>query len=257
MKVAVVGGTGVLGKPLVAELAARGDEVRVLSRNAPRRLPEGAAHHHVDLTAEDGGLDEALAGIEVVVDAANSMSIRNAGPVLVDGTERLLAAETRVGISHHVGVSIVGCDRVPTPYYKVKVAQEEAIAAGDVPWSLLRATQFHSLLAWAFGQAARARLRPIGAARLQPVDPVAVAARLAEAAHAAPAGHLPELAGPEVLTLSALSRAWRDAERRHLLLPLPIPMVGKVGRPLREGALCNPEAAADGATFEQWLAKDG
>lgn len=252
MKVAVVGGTGVLGKPLVAELVARGDAVRVLSRTPPSKLPEGASHHSVDLTKGEG-LAEALSDIEVVVDASNS-SPRNAGPVLVDGTERLLAAGAQAGVRHHVGISIVGCDRVPTSYYKVKVEQEEAIAAGEVPWSLLRATQFHSLLAWAFGQAGKARLMPTGSARLQPIEPAVVAARLAEIAHAEPAGRLEDIAGPEVLTLSDLARRWRRADGRWML-PLPVPMVGKVGRPLREGALCSPDAAAGGPTFEEWLSR--
>jgi uncharacterized protein YbjT (DUF2867 family) len=254
MKVAVVGGTGVLGRPLVAELAARGDEVRVLSRTPPSKPLEGTSHHRVDLTSGEG-LPGALSGVEVVVDAANS-SPRDAGPVLVDGTRRLLAAGAQAGVRHHIGISIVGCDRVPTAYYKVKVEQEEVIATGEVPWSLLRATQFHSLLAWAFGQAARARMRPAGGARLQPVDAAVVAARLADAAHADPAGRLPEVAGPEVLTLSELAKIWRRAEGRRLLLPLPIPMVGKIGRPLREGALCNPDAAAGGPTFEKSLSPD-
>jgi uncharacterized protein YbjT (DUF2867 family) len=253
MKVAVIGGTGVLGKPLVAELATRGDEVRVLSRTPPAKLPDGALHHSIDLTKGEG-LAEVLSGVEVVVDASNS-NPRDAGPVLVDGTERLLTAAAQAGVRHHVGVSIVGCDRVPTSYYKVKVEQEEAVAAGEVPWSLLRATQFHSLLAWAFGQAGRARLMPTGSARLQPIEPKLVAARLANVAHAEPAGRLEEIAGPEMLTLSDLARRWRRADGRWML-PLPIPMVGKVGRPLREGALCNPDAAAGGKTFEQWLADE-
>ncbi len=253
MRVAVAGGTGVLGKALVAELVARGDEVRALSRTAPKKLPEGASYHRVDLTSGDG-LAEALGGVEVVVDAANS-SPRNAGPVLVDGTERLLAAGAQAGARHHVGISIVGCDRVPTSYYEVKVKQEEAIANGEVPWSLLRATQFHSLLAWAFGQAARARMSPVGSARLQPIEPAVVAARLADVAHAEPAGRLEDIAGPEVHTLGELAKTWRSAAGRRLLLPLPIPMIGKVGKPLREGALCNPDAAAGGPTFEEWLSR--
>lgn len=253
MKVVVVGGTGVLGKPLVAELVARGDEVRVLSRTPPSKLPQGASHHRVDLTSGEG-LTEALSGVAVVVDASNE-SPRNAGPVLVDGTDRLLAAGAQAGVRHHIGVSIVGCDRVPTSYYKVKVEQEKTIAAGDVPWSLLRATQFHSLLAWAFAQAGRARLMPTGGARLQPIEPAVVAARLADVAHAEPAGRLGNIAGPEVRTLTELARTWRRADGRWML-PLPVPMVGKLGRPSREGALCDPGAAAGGLTFEQWLADD-
>ncbi|HSR94226.1 MAG TPA: NAD(P)H-binding protein [Solirubrobacterales bacterium] len=251
MKIAVVGGTGVLGKPLVAELAGRGEEVLVLSRTVPRRLPDGASHRRVDLTTGEG-LAEALAGVEVVVDASNS-NPRNAGPVLVEGTKRLLRAGAESGVRHHVGISIVGCDRVPLAYYEVKVEQEEAIAAGEVPWGLLRATQFHPLIAWVFEQAARFRVVPSGSARLQPVDPAVVVERLAGIAQADPAGRVGDLAGPEVMTLTELARTWRTAAGRRAL-PLPIPMVGAVGRPVREGALCDPGAGGGGLSFERWLA---
>lgn len=251
MKVAVVGGTGVLGKPLVATLAARGDEVLALSRKPGRTMPEGVSHQRVDLTTGDG-LAEALAGVEVVVDASNS-SPRDAAPVLVEGTKRLLRGGEAAGVRHHVGVSIVGCDRVPMPYYKVKVEQEEAIAAGEVPWSLLRATQFHTLVAWFFSQAARWRILPTGKARLQPIDPAVVAQHLADATHADPAGRLPDVGGPEIHTLAELAGTWR-ATNDGRLLPLRIPTVGKIGRPIGEAALCDPGAAAGGPTFEQWLA---
>lgn len=251
MKVAVVGGTGVLGKPLVGELAARGDEVLALSRKAPRRLPEGVAHRRVDLTTGEG-LAEALAGVEAIVGAANTKSQLNAAPVMVEGTKLVLGAAAAAGVRHYVGISIVGCDRVPIPYYKVKVAEEEAIATGGIPWSLLRATQFHSLIGWAFEQAGRLRVVPTGSARLQPIDAAVVAKRLAEVAHAEPAGRLGDLAGPRMQTLTELARAWRDAG--HGGLPLRLPMVGRIGRPVREGALCNTNAGG-GPTFEQWLAR--
>jgi uncharacterized protein YbjT (DUF2867 family) len=250
MKVAVVGGTGVLGKPLVATLAARGDGVLALSRKPGAALPEGASHRRIDLTTGEG-LADALAGVETVVDASNS-SPRDAGPVLVEGTKRLLRAGADAGVRHHVGISIVGCDRVPMAYYKVKVEQEEAIAAGEVPWSLLRATQFHTLIAWAFEQAGRFGIVPTGSARLQPVDPAEVAARLAEVVRADPAGRVGDVAGPEVRTLTELAKTWRHAG--HRALRLRIPMVGKIGRPLREGALCNPGEPVGGPTFEEWLA---
>jgi uncharacterized protein YbjT (DUF2867 family) len=252
MKVAVVGGTGVLGKPLVAELAARGEEVLALSRHVPRKLPEGASHRRVDLT-EDDDLAAALAGVEVVVDASNS-SPRNAAPVLVEGCRRLLSAGTAAGVRHHVGISIVGCDRVPIPYYKVKVEQEQAIAVGQVPWTLLRATQFHDLLGWAFGRAGGFGLVPTGRARLQPVEVGVVVERMAELAQGPPGGRVVELAGPRVETLSELAGAWRRAGHRGL--PLRIPSLGRIGRPVSEGVLCDPRAAAGGATFEEWLARD-
>lgn len=251
MKVAVVGGTGTLGKPLVAALAAHGDEVRALSRRAPKRLPKSASHHCIDLTVGEG-LTEALAGIEVVIHAADS-NPRNAAPVLVEGSKRLLRAGAQAGVRHHVGISIVGCDQVPIPYYKVKVEQERTIAAGDLPWSLLRATQFHDLLAWAFGRAGRFGLIPTGRARLQPVEVTVVAERLVELIHSPPAGRVADIAGPRVETLTELAHAWRQAGHRGL--PLRIPSLGRIGRPVREGALCDPRAAGGSATFEEWLAR--
>lgn len=251
IKVAVAGGTGTLGAPLVAELARSGDEVLGLSRGGAGEPPDGAAHRVIDLSIEEG-LADALTGFEVVVDAVNTAP--NRGEELVAITRRLLDAAADAGVRHFVAVSIVGCDRVPTSYYKAKVRQEEAIAAGRVPWSILRATQFHDLLDRTFGTAARRRVSPRGAARLQPVDVRVVAARLADAVHAWPAGRLPDVAGPQVQTLSELARAWCSARERPWLLPLRIPMVGKIGGPLREATLCNPQAAVDGPAFEQWLA---
>jgi uncharacterized protein YbjT (DUF2867 family) len=250
LKVAVVGGTGALGSSVVAELAARGDEVRVLSRSPAAALPDGVLRQRADLATGEG-LREGLDGVEVVVDASNAL--KEARNVLVAGTERLLRAETETGVGHHVAVSIVGCDRVPIAYYRAKVAQERAVESGAVPWSLLRATQFHSLLDWAFGRVARFRLLPTGAARLQPIEAPIVATRLADAAHGGPSARLPDVAGPQVATLTELARAWRRARGRRLL-PLRIPTIGKVGGAVRDGALCDPAAAVEGPSFEAWLA---
>src|SRR5918997_539491 len=113
MNIAVPGGTGTLGRPVVAELVRRGHAVRVLSRTPPPRPPDGAEHHRVDL-ASGAGLREALGGVDAVVDAANTPGTgRKAAPVLVEGTRRLLEAEARAGVGHHVAISIVGVDAVP------------------------------------------------------------------------------------------------------------------------------------------------
>ena len=248
MTVAVVGGTGTLGALVVADLVGRGERVAVLSRNAAA-VPAGAEHRRVDLT--DGtGLDRALAGVSAVVDAANSQ--RAAEKTLVEGTRRLLEAGAAAGVSNHVAISIVGCDRLPLGYYRTKVAQEEAVEAGPVPWTILRATQFHQLLDSAFAAAARFGLRPTGAAKLQPIDPGVVAGRLADAALAGPAGRLPDLGGPKVETLGELSDAWARARGKRRL-PLRVPAWGKIGRGLAAGALCDEGAAAPGEDFEEWL----
>jgi uncharacterized protein YbjT (DUF2867 family) len=248
MTVAVVGGTGTLGSLVVADLLGRGERVAVLSRGG-RGVPAGAEHRRIDLTSGEG-LDLALDGVRAVIDAANSQ--KGAQETLVDGTRRLLAAGARAGVANHVTISIVGIDLVPISYYEAKVAQEERLAAGAVPWTLLRATQFHQLLDTTFASAARFGVRPAGKVKIQPIDPTIVAARLAEAALAEPAGRLPDLAGPRVQTLSELSAAWAAARGKHLL-PLPIPGLGKTGKALAAGALCAEPAAAPGEDFAEWL----
>jgi len=254
MRVAVIGGTGELGSRVVAELAARGDDVRAVSRSAPPdgTLPPGARHARADLASGEG-LGDALAGVEVVVEAANDR--RRARDVLVDGTLRLLAAEADAGVRHHVAISIVGCDRVPNAYYKAKVAQEQALASGTVPWTLLRATQFHALPAAAFAGVARTRVLPRIAVPLQPIDTAVVARRLAELAHGEPAARVADVAGPRVETLAALADQWRRHARRRLLpLPLPPRALGTGAREMAAGYLTNPTAAVEGPTFADWLA---
>jgi uncharacterized protein YbjT (DUF2867 family) len=252
MRVAVIGGTGGLGRLVVAELTARGDAVLAVSRRAPPAgtLPAGVEHARADLVSGDG-LRPALEEVEVVLDASNDR--RRAREVLVDGTLRLTAAEADAGVGHHVAISIVGCDRVPNAYYDAKVAQEQALATGTVRWSLLRATQFHSLIDDLFAGAARRRVLPTGSALLQSIDTAVVARRLAEVVHGEPAGRLPDVAGPQVETLAELAAQWR-AQHPGRLLRLPIPALGKGLRAMRDGGLTDPAAAVDGPTFAQWLA---
>jgi uncharacterized protein YbjT (DUF2867 family) len=127
MDIAVTGGTGMLGGAVVAELAHRGHDVRVLSRRPPDTPQPGTTHHAVDLVG-GAGLREALAGADAVIEAANTPgSGRKATPVLVEGTRRLLAAESREEVEHHVAISIVGIDAVAFSYYEVKLAQERLV----------------------------------------------------------------------------------------------------------------------------------
>lgn len=110
-----------------------------------RRLgsPRASCHAVADVTTGDGLL-RALAGADAVIDGTNSQ--RDAAGVLVAGTRRVLAIAHEAGVRHFVGVSLVGIDDAPIAYCRVKAAQEKAIAEGPVPWSLLRATQFHELV---------------------------------------------------------------------------------------------------------------
>src|ERR1700761_2961669 len=241
MTVAVVGGTGTIGARVVTELVGRGEKVRVLSRN-DAGVPAGAEHRRVDLATGEG-LAEALAGADAVLDAVNST--KGSEEVMVAGTGRLLEAGAAAGVRHHLLISIVGIELLPFSYYRHKVAQEQAVEAGPIPWSILRATQFPQLLEMAFGAPARFGSRPPGKGKLQPVDPDIVAVRLADACIGAPAGRLPDVAGPRIQTISDLSAAWAHARGKHRL-HLRVPAVGKMGKGLAAGALCDPDAATPG-----------
>lgn len=251
MRAAITGGTGTLGARVAAELAARGHEVRALSRTPAERLPDGVTHHVVDLTTGEG-LADALQGVDVVIDASNGRP-PHAAPVLVDGTRRLLAAEREAGVRHHVGVSIVGIDDVPFDYYRAKVAQEREVEQGGVPWTILRATQFHDLFAMLFGATGRFRVLPGFRASLQPVDVAEVAVSLADLAEGAPRFAREEIVGPEVVQLRELARVWRARTgRRAVVVGGRLP--GGFGRALRRGALVEPEAPRrGGTTFAAWL----
>jgi uncharacterized protein YbjT (DUF2867 family) len=235
MKIAIVGGTGTVGAAAARELEARGHTVRVLSRRAPE--------YRVDLATGEG-LERALAGVDVVIDAAQGTR-----KVLVEGTERLLRAEAAAGVAHHVGVSIVGIDRVGGFYYKLKLAQEAVIREGGVPWTIVRATQFHQLVAGLLAKGARLGVVPALGAPLQPVDAREAGRALADAAEAAPALALVPLAGPEIVSARELARRWRAATgSRAVLVPVP------ASRALRAGGLTDAGAPRGTVTFDAFLA---
>ncbi|MBV7669949.1 NAD(P)H-binding protein [Streptomyces halstedii] len=245
LTVAVAGGTGTLGSAVAEELRGRGHRVRVLSRHSP--------DHPVDLTTGQG-LAGALAGCDVVVDASNSTSPKKARTTLVDGSRLLLAAEERAGVGHHVGISIVGCEKVPIGYYRTKVAQERVVESGPVGWSMVRATQFHELVAGVLAPLARCGVHPLPKARLQTVAAVEVAHAVADVAERPALRGRVEVAGPEIADLRDLALQWRAAHRSRVL-PVPVPLPGAVGRALRAGALTTGRPDVRGTTtFAQWLA---
>ncbi|MDA0140309.1 SDR family oxidoreductase [Solirubrobacter deserti] len=230
-----MGGTGTVGAAAARALTERGHAVRVLSRHAPE--------YPVDLVTGEG-LERALAGADVVIDAAGGTR-----KVLVDGTQRLLRAERAAGVQHHIGVSIVGIDRVGGPYYKLKLEQEAAIRDGGVPWTILRATQFHPFVAAIFAKSAKLGVVPSLGAPMQPVDPREVGRTLAVAAEAAPTFTIAEFTGPEVVSVRELAKRWRTATGSHAV-PLPLP----ASRALRAGGLTSATAPHGTVTFDDYLA---
>jgi uncharacterized protein YbjT (DUF2867 family) len=244
MRIAIVGGTGTLGRYITAQLAERGHEVRVLSRSS--------AQYPVDLVSGQG-LAAALAGCAVVVDASNASAPRRAAQVLVEGSRQLLTAGQRAGVTHHVAISIVGCDLVPMGYYRVKTEQEQVVNRGPLPWSIVAATQFHELAATALAAAAKWRVLPTPAMRIQTIAAADVARAVADVAEGEPRQQRIKVAGPQIMTAAELAGTWRSITgRRALSVPVPVP--GKLGQALRAGALTTQHADVLGEqTFADWL----
>ncbi|MFJ4092806.1 SDR family oxidoreductase [Kitasatospora sp. NPDC089913] len=249
--VLVTGGTGTLGRHVVPLLRAAGRDVRVLTRN-PRPAADGVEYAAGDLlTGADGkGVDAALAGVEVVLHLAGDAKNDEAT------TRNLVAAARRAGVKHLVYISVIGADRVPLGYFRAKHAAERLVAESGIPYTTLRAAQFHDLTLKTAAAMAKLPVVPkLGGIRWEPVDSRDVAERLVELALAAPAGLVPDLAGPAVRTLGDLTRDHLlAAGKRRPMLPLRAP--GKVGRCYREGVnLARPGAARGTRTWEAFLAE--
>ena len=176
----------------------------------------------------------------------------------------LVRAASAAGVRHLVHISVVGADRVPVVsgvdramfgYYASKLAAERVVAESGLPWTTLRATQFHELILMVARQMSRLPVVPLpSGARVQPVDADEVAARLAELALGPPAGLVPDMAGPEVRTAAELLREYLRAEHRHRAI-VPVRLPGAAARAFRAGANLAPGRAVGRRTWEQFLAE--
>ncbi len=248
-EVLVTGGTGVLGQRVVERLGAAGVGTRILSRGGRAGTVRG------DLLT-GGGLDAAVRGVDTVVHCASS-PYRKPRQVDVDGTRRLLESAAAAGVSHVVYVSIVGIDRAPSyPYYRVKLETERAIEGSQIPYTILRATQFYDLVLMAarFLDRLPAMLVPTGFLG-QPIDVGEVADRMAGLALSSPAGRAPDIGGPEVRTLESAARGYLavlGSRKRLVAFGLP----GRTARAFREGALTCPENAYGKVRWEDFLREE-
>jgi uncharacterized protein YbjT (DUF2867 family) len=251
----VTGGTGALGRELVPRLLATGRDVRVLSRRPrpvatpPPATPPPAGWAVGDLRT-GAGLGEALRDAGVVVHGASDPRRPRAD---LAAARNLIEAARGSGEPHLVYVSIVGVDRVPLGYYQTKLEVEGLIERSGLPWTILRATQFHDLVCYMFQWAAKppVLLLPAGVS-FQPVDTGDVAARLTTLATGGPAGRAPDFGGPLVQPVAELAGAWlRATGRRRPLLPVRLP--GRVMHGYAEGAHLAPSHADGRVTFEDFL----
>lgn len=242
MKIAVAGGTGAVGRHVVDVIRERGHEAVVLSRAEGVDLVTGA------------GLD--LAGVDAVIDVASTSTQSGDESRAFFGavTRNLQAAELAAGVGSHVVLGIVGAVDAPHAYYAGKALQEELVERGPVPWTILRATQFHEFASQIHGSITVGPIILVPRMVSQPVAAREVAERLVQLAEAGPAGRVPDLAGPRVEHMPRMVRAW--AKRTGARGPIvTVPAPGPFGRALRDGTLL-PKAGADlgTQTFDEWLA---
>jgi uncharacterized protein YbjT (DUF2867 family) len=217
---------------------------------------DGVEHVTGDLATGDG-VEAAVAGAESVVHLAGGA--KGDG----DKARHLVRAASPAGVRHLVYISVVGADRVPQAgrldramfgYFGSKLDAERVVAESGLPWTTLRAAQFHELMAMVARQMAKLPVIPVPAGfRFQPVDGGEVAGRLVELALGAPAGLVPDMAGPRVYGARELLRGYLRARgKRRPMVPVRIP--GKAARAYRDGANLAPGGAVGRRTWEDFLA---
>jgi uncharacterized protein YbjT (DUF2867 family) len=244
MRIAVAGGTGQVGAHVVAVARERGHELVVLTRGTG-----------VDLVAATG-VAEALTGADVVIDVASATTLDADESVAFFSavTRTLLDAETAAGVRHHLALSIVGVDRAPWGYYAGKMAQEHLIESGEVPWTILRATQFHEFAEQIYERATIGPLHVAPSMRTQPIAAHEVAEHLVSLAEAGPAGRTRDLGGPREERLVDMVRGLARRRGSRAWIPA-IPLPGALGRAQRDGSLLpGPDAVLGTQTYPEWLA---
>ncbi|MFJ9553592.1 SDR family oxidoreductase [Nocardiopsis sp. NPDC101807] len=243
--VLVTGGTGTLGRPVVEHLRRAGHGVRPLSRRPDPADPDAVG---VDLRT-GSGLGRALEGVDTVVHCATNPAGGD-----VEAATHLIREVRAAGTAHVVYVSIVGVDRVPLGYYRDKLLVERALEGSGLGWTVLRATQFHTLVRRICAGAARSPLMPFPDVEAQPVDSAEVASRLARLAEGDPAGRAPDMGGPRVESFRGLVRAYLEAEglRRR---PVPVRLPGRTFAAYRAGGHLAPDRAVGRTTFAEYLAR--
>ena len=252
----VTGGTGTLGRLVVRRLRDAGCDVRVLTRRG-HEDEDGILFLIGDLATGEG-IEAAVDGVAAIVHCAGS----NKGDA--DLTRNLVrAASSQPGPPHLVYISVVGADRIPMVsrvdramfgYFESKRETERVVADSGLPWTTLRATQFHDLILTVARQLAKLPVVPIPAGfRVQPIEADEVAARLVELTLGEPAGWVPDMGGPRVYGAADLLRGYLKAtQRRRPIVPVRLP--GKAARVFRAGANLAPGQAVGHRTWEEFLA---
>jgi uncharacterized protein YbjT (DUF2867 family) len=246
MKIVIIGGTGLIGRKTAALLQAGGIEVIAASPSTG-----------VDaLTGK--GLTEALQGAQVVIDVSNGPSWEPSAVMefFQTSTRNLLAAESAAGVTHHVAVSVVGAERMPgSGYMPAKIAQESAIQAGPIPYTIIRATQFFEFIPAIAESGLADGVIHVPAVQFQPIAADDLAAAVARIATAAPLNTTIEIAGPDRKAMKHFADLLFAAKQD----PRPIvsdPSAGYFGAKVDDRSLTPDDNAQLGKThYEDWLTR--
>jgi len=245
MKIVVIGGTGLIGSKLVAKLSTLGHEAVAASPNTGVNT----------LTGE--GLAEVLKGAQVVVDVSNSPSFAD-GPVMdffQTSTRNLLSHEVAAGVGHHVALSVVGSERLPdSGYLRAKVAQEKLIKEGQIPYTIVRATQFFEFTKRIADEATVDQKVYLPPVLFQPMAADDIATAVCKAAMSSPLNGTLEIAGPEVFRFDELIRKRLDAlnDRREVVAD---PTAHYFGAELSERSIVPDNAELGETRFADWLSQ--
>lgn len=247
----ITGGTGLLGKALVNILETAELPYTITSRNPPVDPFPKSRWQKLDL-ATGNGLKEALKRIDTIFHLASDT--KHYDPRIdLDGTQSLLEAAKRENVEHFIYISIVGVDKIPIKYYRIKLQAEKLIEASGLPYTILRATQFHDFV----DKTLKRFLKfPIGIlpkkVKIQPIDTAVVAKVLFELYHQGAEQAILNIGGPQVLEVGALARDWLQA--KSLRKPVfNLPLFGELGRSLRAGGLTCREKADHSISWKAWL----
>lgn len=244
MKITVLGATGQIGSKVVELLTAVGHNVVAAARNSGVDVLTGA------------GIDDAVAGADVLVDVVNSPSFED-DPVLeffTTSTSNLVSAAQQAGVGHYVALSIVGADGLPeSGYMRAKVAQEKLITASGLPYTIVRATQFHEFAEMITGSLIVGEELHAPDALIQPIAAADVAAAVAESAVAAPANGIVDIGGPDKITFADLARLVLADQGRELSVVVD-PHATYFGTPVNATSLVTGDGAVLASTrFTDWL----
>jgi uncharacterized protein YbjT (DUF2867 family) len=248
----VTGGTGTLGRAVVAELIERDRLPRIFSRRAKDSTDPTVVQWVTGDLAGGDRVADAVADVDALIHCATDYRHMDND---VRGTRRLIDTALLGESPHLVYPSIVGVDRIPLTMYRFKVGIEDMVAGGRLPWTVQRITQFHDLVLTMLRKVGRLPVLPLPAGlQVQPIDPRDAARRLVDLALAGPAGRATDIGGPLVQTIDDLAQQWLAAAgKKRRIVDVRVP--GKVMRAYRQGWNLTPDNTVGTVTFEEYLGR--